>query len=56
MTLEKAQQDILKAQVQVSKARESFVKAIISETGANPRKVEKVEVNSFRTLLRAFRR
>jgi hypothetical protein len=54
MTVQKAQTAISKARRQTAKARESLVKAIILEAGANPRKTENIEVTGFRSLVRSL--
>jgi len=54
MTIAKAQRAVEKAEAHRARARESFLKAIILEAGGNPRKVQKVEVTGFRSLIRSF--
>jgi len=54
MTLEKAQRRVERAKAQTAKARESLLKAFTLEAGGNPRRVQKIEVTSFRSLLRSL--
>jgi acyl-CoA reductase-like NAD-dependent aldehyde dehydrogenase len=56
MTLEKAQRAIHKAKNQTAKARETLIKALILETGGNPRKVRLIEVTGFVSLLRSVQK
>ena len=51
MTLEKARREIRQAAKQRAKARETLIKAVIADAGANPRKVKIVEVDGFRSLV-----
>jgi hypothetical protein len=54
MSVQKAQTAISKARRQHAKARESLVRALILEVGANPRKVKTIEVTGFRSLVRSL--
>ena len=54
MTVRKAQKAISKAKAQQRSARESLVRALMLEAGANPRKVKTIEVTGFRSLVRSL--
>jgi len=54
MTVQKAKAAIRKVKAERAKARELLVQALILEAGANPRKVKKIEVTGFRSLLIAL--
>jgi hypothetical protein len=54
MTIAKAQRAVEKAEAHRARARESLLKAVIIEAGANPRKVRRVEIDGFWTLLRVL--
>lgn len=52
--IRKAQTAISKAQAQTAKARESLVRALILEAGADARKVKLITVTGFRSLVRSL--